>query len=170
MQERVTLKVVPASCDASPTAVVERAIRELKELKSDGQLESGDAVWALLDLESSRDERERARKEKKRAEGSSIRVALSDPCFEVWTLLHFEDTGKRFLNCGKVRERVARRWKKLFGEDFENKARADYSKIINYRHDAASRARKHWENDDPSRTEMYLVIEDIEPSREHAQA
>ena len=89
-------------------------------------------------------------------------MALSDPCFEVWTLLHLEDTGAAFANCDQVIKRIESKWKTRFGQVFPRKARADYSKIIMLRREAARRARRHWQAQDPSRTQVYRIIEEVE--------
>jgi hypothetical protein len=82
--------------------------------------------------------------------------------YEVWTLLHLVDTGTAFLDCQAVLARVESEWQARFGQPFGKKAQADYAKIIGDRRVAASRARKHCEAGDPSWTEVYLLIEEIE--------
>jgi hypothetical protein len=89
-------------------------------------------------------------------------VALSNPCYELWSLLHLVDTGEMFINCAAVIERLAKEWQGRFKQAFGPKAQADYSKIIEDRMAAVARARKHHENGDQSWTEVYLVVEDIE--------
>ena len=160
VRQYVTLGIVRAKCAASASEVVQRAIEERAKLKKGGA--SGDSVWALIDLEHERHVRRKAEDEKKRAGQFDVAVALSDPCFEVWTLLHLVDTGKHFANCDAVIKRIASAWKSRFKQTFPRKAQADYSKIIELRHEAACRARRHWEAQDPSRTEIYKVIEEIE--------
>lgn len=88
-------------------------------------------------------------------------VALSDPCYEVWTLLHLQDTGEMFVDCGAVLARIRQRWKTRFGQEFGKKAQADYSKILADRATAAERARRHHQNGDQSWTEVYLLIDEI---------
>lgn len=163
-KQYVTLRIVPASCQgASPQAVTDQAIEKHKKLKKPGgDKDSRDVVWAVLDLEGEAHRRNQAQAEKERAEGRDIRVALSDPCYEIWTLLHLEDTGASFDDCGKVISRVKRLWKKQFGQTFGSKAQVDYSKIISLRHKAAARAKQHRENEDQSWTEVYMIIENIE--------
>lgn len=160
----VTLKVVRAPCKgASPSIVVKKAIYVLEELKKHSGEESDvTIVWAVLDLEHERPRREQAQSAKRHAESEGVKVALSDPCYEVWTLLHVEDTGESFDNCGKVLDCVKQAWEKRFRQTLGPKAQADISKIIALRLEAAARAKQHRENDDPSWTEVYRIIEDIE--------
>jgi len=143
--------------------VVSKAIYELNELKKDQGDESNVTIaWAVLDLEHEKPRREQAQNAKRHAESEGVKVALSDPCYEVWTLLHLEDTGKRFEDCGKVLNRVKRAWKETFGQSLGPKAQADFSKIIAWRVKAAERAKRHLKNKDQSWTEVYKIIEDIE--------
>lgn len=163
-KQHVTLRVVPASHKgASPPAVVDQAMSEHAELeKPAGDENDTNIVWAVLDLEREGNRRKQAETEKKRAEGGGVKVALSNPCYEVWTLLHLEDTGEHFENCGKVLNRVKKAWKEGFGQAFGPKAQADFSKIIDLRQKSAKRAKQHQQNDDPSWTEVYKITEDIE--------
>ena len=62
-----------------------------------------------------------------------------------------------------VLARVQHLWEKEFGQEFgRKKAQADYSKIIGRRHEAATRAEAHWNQNDPSRTEVFRIIEAID--------
>jgi len=168
VRQFVTLRIYPASCgEGSPARVVDRAIRHHDDLSLDQQPDetSRDCVWALIDLEHEDHRRRQAKHEKQRAEEKGVRVALSDPCYEVWTLLHLEDAGSAFANCAQVIERVRYLWRRQFGEPVDRKARIDYGRIISMRHEAAARARKHHRADDPSWTEVYQILENIEEHR-----
>jgi hypothetical protein len=37
-----------------------------------------------------------------RAQDNKFNVAISNPCFEFWYVLHFEKTGRSFLDCARV--------------------------------------------------------------------
>ena len=69
-----------------PRAVVERAIKESKELGHD-RLGSQDTVWAMFD----RDVHPRFAQAKDMARGNGIRLAISNPCFELWGILHYQE-------------------------------------------------------------------------------
>ena len=156
------MDICPARCQgASPAAVVEQAIAEHEKLETDD--DERDSVWALIDMEQEPSAQKRAMNAKQLGEKRGIKVALSDPCFEVWTLLHLEDTGRQFNDCGQVLSHLKRLWQERFRQQFDQKAQVDYSKIIRFRHEAAARAKQHWEAQDPSRTEVYKIIECIEP-------
>ena len=165
VKQRLTLKVFRAPCQgASPDMVVEEAIRKTREFAQGGDRDDNDrdVVWALLDVESEPERQSQAQDAKTKAEQNGVKVALSVPCYEVWTLLHLQDTGEQFANCREVLARVRQQWKACFGQQLGPKAQADYSKIVPRRGEAAKRAEAHWNNGDPSRTEVFGVIRDID--------
>lgn len=162
---RVYIKIVrkPYSY-AGPSAVVGCAVQEYQRIQNSNDDYDRQAAWAIIDLEHTDKQRREARAAKTKGEKVGIGVALSDPCFEVWTLLHLRDTGESFERCRAVLERVEKEWKNKFAKDFGRKGQADYSKILPLRSDAAKRAKQHYEKTprDPSWTEIYKVIEDID--------
>lgn len=163
IKQYVTLKVNRAPCQgASPNVLVDHARNEQESLKTDRDDDDKDAVWVLLDLEGGPEQCAQTQQTKKLAKQEGISVALSIPCYEVWTLLHLEDTGTQFNDCNQVLDRVRQLWKERFEQEFGPKARADYSKIIKRRHDAVTRAESHWINRDPTRTEVFKVIQQID--------
>lgn len=77
-----------------PMAVVEAAIQERERLKRQAK-KSKDSydvfrVWAVFD----RDEHPEVPEAIELAKKNSIDVGFSDPCFEIWPLLHFINYGK----------------------------------------------------------------------------
>ena len=167
-KQRVAINVCPAECTgASPQAMLEQAQRKLKTLANNSDDEDRLEVWLLLDLEGTSERRSQAEEASAQAKrnaggGQGIKVARSDPCFEVWTLLHLKDTGKHFADCRQVLARVRKLWKEGLGQRIRHKAQADYSKIIDRRAEAAARAESHCNNKDPSRTEVFRIIRAIE--------
>ena len=79
----VALDVIPLGQD--PRAVVERAVSEQDESEADVDAED-DSFWAMFD----RDEHDRFHEAVDLAKGNRIRTAISDPCFELWAILHYE--------------------------------------------------------------------------------
>lgn len=69
-----------------PRAVVERAVREKKALRGDS-LAGQDTVWAVFD----RDIHPRFAEAIDLARGNDILLAVSNPCFEIWGVFHYED-------------------------------------------------------------------------------
>ena len=83
-QSIVRVKPVPVGGD--PRTVVERAIKELEKLKRD-EFAENDSVWAMFD----RDSHPRFNEAKNLAHGNGIRLAISNPCFELWGILHYQE-------------------------------------------------------------------------------
>jgi hypothetical protein len=166
VKEKVTLQVVPAPCDgATPDDVVSLAIKWGTELSSEAHHDPEDAkelVWALIDLEVEAQRQAQAHQAKKKAQQAGVSVALSMPCFEVWTLAHLIDTGEHFMDCDAVLARIRKEWKKRFNADFgRQKAQADYSKLMEHRDEAVRRARMRSAGTDQSWTEVYQVVEAV---------
>lgn len=151
-------------CGAMPADVLAEA-----KSKREGLLEKSSAdaehdknvVWALIDVEGEQQRQNAAWTAKESAENDGIKVALSKPCFELWTLLHLCDTGEAFSDCSAVIARLNAEWKKVFGKAMGPKAQADFSKIRPKIDEATKRARKHRESNDPSWTEVFKVLEEI---------
>lgn len=163
VRKYVHLDIVPACKDT-----MDRAIQKRKELKSDGGETEGDAVWILIDCE--RDEAS-AQLKKSRGQREGIRVALSKPCFELWTLLHLKDIGQAFNHCDHVIDMLKPAWKAKFREEFpQKKANADYSKIIPMRGHAIIAAKRHCDADDPSWTEVHELVAAIDSIVERRRA
>ncbi len=122
-----------------------------------------DEVWCLFDVEWPRNHPGLS-EARARAEASDVRLAISNPCFELWLALHFEDHTAWLDNdaAGKLR----RKHDKSSGKGL------DGSQYMPRRADAARRARaltaKHagdgreFPKDNPS-SGMYLLLEAIEP-------
>jgi hypothetical protein len=165
----VTVRIEPAPCcGASPVGVLSRAAKLALDLKPE---EDGDSIWVLLDTESESHKQTQTQKTKHQAHGGRVQVLLSKPCYEVWTLAHFVDTGETFADCSAVLTRVKEEWKKKFRSSFANKkAQADYGKLMPLRHEAVKNARKRDPGRDPSWTEIYKVVEAIHKLCEGASA
>ena len=80
----IRLEIRPGIGD--PRAVVERAVQEKKALRGDS-LAAQDTVWAVFD----RDIHPRFAEAIDMAKGNGIRLAVSNPCFEIWGVLHYRD-------------------------------------------------------------------------------
>lgn len=81
-----TVEVIPIGIGAEPKAVVRRAVDELQKVKKD-PLRRHDSVWAVFD----RDEHQRFYEAKDLASAHGVRLALSNPCFELWGIFHYRD-------------------------------------------------------------------------------
>ncbi len=84
--DRSAARVVPIPVGGDPRAVVERAIEESEKSKRD-RLAAGDSFWALFD----RDSHSRFDEARDLARRKGIRTAISNPCFELWGILHYRE-------------------------------------------------------------------------------
>ncbi len=151
----VTVHVVRAPrTGASAAEVVDLAAKRVGDAE-----EEGDSVWALIDCEAEPERIIAAEAAKARGNSCGVNVALSKPCFEVWTLAHFIDTGQKFSNCAAVVRQVEAEWKKRFGTKFD-KAKADYGKLMEYLNEARVTAKKQ-RNSGQSWTEVFMVMDAI---------
>ena len=81
-----SVRLVPIGVGGDPRAVVERAIEESRKVKNDS-LARRDSVWAMFD----RDVHARFAEAKDLARRNDIPVVISNPCFELWGILHYEE-------------------------------------------------------------------------------
>lgn len=117
-----------------PLTVVSTAIRLAHEAAEDAHREEDDnlrfdSVWAVVDV----DAHPNLPQAKELAQRSGISLAISNPCFELWALLHFEDHRahiERHTLASRVREHCPGYAKKL-----------PFDKIILGYSDAVARAR-----------------------------
>jgi hypothetical protein len=76
--------VTVASEHGDPKYLVERAAAQKKATKS---ADPKDSIWCVFDA----DDHLRLAEALKQAKDNGIPVALSNPCFELWVLLHYDD-------------------------------------------------------------------------------
>ena len=69
-----------------PRSVVERAV-EVSRASKRNRLGGQDSVWAMFD----RDEHPRFDEAKDMAQRNGIRLAISNPCFELWGIYHYQE-------------------------------------------------------------------------------
>ena len=84
--DRSSARLVLIGGAGDPRAVVERAIEESRESKRD-RLGDRDSVWAMFD----RDDHPRFNEARNMARGNGIRLAISNPCFELWAIFHYQE-------------------------------------------------------------------------------
>ena len=114
-----------------PTTVVDRAIQELEKLQ---RLPSeGSSVWAMFD----RDEHPNFEQAKDKARNKGVRLAVSNPCFEIWGIYHYQDREGPIERhqCQKKLEELCPSYNKNSGKIFE-----DYDAIQNKYRDAIEKA------------------------------
>jgi hypothetical protein len=87
-----TVRVQIEAPGGDPLALVERAISLRKHASQAAARERDqnlvyDEVWCVFDV----DEHARLDEARRTADASGVRLAISNPCFELWLLLHFTD-------------------------------------------------------------------------------
>ena len=85
----IELEIVPGGV---PKTVVERAVDMKKQSERDAKRRQDenlryDSVWCVFDI----DEHPFVPEAKQQAQANAINIAVSNPCFELWFLLHFQD-------------------------------------------------------------------------------
>lgn len=161
VKKSVTVRVEPAPrCGASPNDVVKLATKFARTL---APKEKGDSVWALVDTEVEQHKQDQAQQAKRQAAGRQVEVLLSRPCYDVWTLAHFIDTGEAFNDCNAVLTRIKVEWKRIFKSEHGNKkGQADYAKLMPLRFKAVENAKKRAPEKDMSWTDVYKAVEAID--------
>lgn len=80
------IKLVVIRVGQDPRSVVERAIGE-KQKGAEDSLATRDSFWAMFD----KDEHTKYEEARNLAQGNGIKLAISNPCFELWGILHYQD-------------------------------------------------------------------------------
>lgn len=78
-----------------PTDIVNRAYA----LKRDADY---DAVWCIFDMDKEKENPENYKEALKKAQDKMINVAKVFPCFELWLLLHFNESFKPYSNYKEI--------------------------------------------------------------------
>lgn len=90
-----TAKVFVEGLGADPLTVVKRAEQHLADF---------DQVWAVFDVEAPQPHNS-LQAAIERAHARGVQVAISNPCFELWLLLHFHDQSA-YLDNAQVTARI----------------------------------------------------------------
>lgn len=108
------LKIIPSGSD--PTRVVDEAIQELENLQRVGGKK--DSVWAMFD----RDEHSRFEEAKNKAKNKGVHLAVSNPCFEIWGIYHYQDWQSEIERhpCQKKLEKLCSGYSRKSGKTFAN--------------------------------------------------
>src|ERR1039457_414615 len=85
----IELEIAPGGV---PKTVVERAVFMKKQSERDAKRRKDenhryDSVWCVFDI----DEHPFVPEAKQQTQANAINIAVSNPCFELWFLLHFQD-------------------------------------------------------------------------------
>ncbi|MGJ3264829.1 MAG: RloB family protein [Salinarimonas sp.] len=100
----VGLKLLWGRKGGKPAELVEAAIDARRAAKAEG-FAGPHEIWVVFDC----DEHPQVADARRRAEANGVRVAYSEPCFEVWPLLHHPD-GVGPMTSPEAVERVCERF------------------------------------------------------------
>ena len=156
---KCTIRVIAAPRHgATGSDVIECAVNQKRQLSE----QSGASVWAAVDLEMAHDSKTLEEALRKKAKKHGVELTISQPCFEVWVLAHFIDSGRQFDSCDAVLHEVKKRWETDFGHTFpQKKAQADYQKLMDKIKTAVNHAKPRGALNSGSWTEVWRIAERI---------
>jgi len=139
-----------------PDAAEQRAESERQaKAEHDANLKF-DEVWAMFDV----DEHPKLKEAIELADREGVKVAVSNPCFELWALLHFEDQ-RGHIERKKLRERLKRHMKGYDKELDFSKLRDTYEAALTRAKALHEAAKKSGQSRPNPSTDAYLLTETI---------
>jgi len=106
--------------------VVNQAVKLKAQADSHGK--GFDEVWCVLDVETP-GARESLNRALAKAKEHGITACLSNPCFEVWLLSHFEKKARAYNDCDAVIARLNKHWAKVCAEDYRKNDENVYGRV-----------------------------------------
>lgn len=88
-----------------PRRAVKRSVAEIEERAHSSTLSPFDDAWLILDVESPQNPNI-VEAVKSAKECRTLRVVLSNPCFEYWYILHYECTASPFQTSDAARKKL----------------------------------------------------------------
>lgn len=162
----VKLEYFPAA--GCPITIANQAIAKLKAISKESRKDSfyeNDSIWAIFD----RDEHPKVKDAIRLCNDKKIGLAYSNPCFELWLLLHIDEYGK-VCSHTQVQKDLA---SKIKGYDRSKGKVLDFDSLIENLGDAEKRARRQHDeriadsNDDsPPYTTVYKLTTAIAEAAE----
>ncbi len=138
----------------APLTLVGKAATEVRRLRAEGETEG--EVWCVFDV----DEHPRLPEARLVARQAGVHLAVSNPCFELWLLLHFREQP------GMQHRRDVSRMLREFLPRYEKSV--EFAQTSSHLRDATKRARRLAEDasavGEPGRnpsTDVYLLVERI---------
>ena len=146
-------------------------VRQAVEEKEQGGGEF-DETWCVLDVEHphSIDAQDDLAQAVDLGRRNEIRLAFSNPSFEVWLLAHFLRSSRSFPGCGAVVVELNKQWNRHLGQaaPYDKSDEKIYSRLAGLTRQAIDNARAVRENDHAgeadilkcnSATDVYLLVE-----------
>jgi len=98
----VDIRLAPEFAGSVPDTLVRRATEALQKAdEEDGEI---DEVWCVFDVEWPRNH-PRLKEAVRDATAAGVRLAISNPCFEIWLTLHFQDQSAWLTTAAAVKLR-----------------------------------------------------------------
>lgn len=113
---------------------------DIVQYEIDHRDERYDEVWCVLDVEG-RNRRKLAAEAVELAENSDIALCLSNPCFEVWLLSHFERKAGAFTKCDRVIDQLNKQWMKNWNQRYRKNDGGLYERVSDLTETAIGNAR-----------------------------
>ena len=171
---RVHIKILERDEENRHNSAPEYVLEQLTQYKTEHALEQDDELWLVIDRDDWKLTALRVVAQKC-AQDAAFHMALSNPCFELWLLLHLEDVSsisdeekKRILKNNREGTNdpyLKREVRRLMGGSY-NESRYDAFVLVPHVHDAISRAER-LDVDKQSRwpqelgTRVYLLAQSI---------
>ena len=148
LRERHLTSVQVDGAGGEPKHVVERAIELNKPNSSSPRTWAPfDMVWCVFDVEAPQPH-DRLNDALQQAKDRKIEVALSNPCFEYWLLLHFKRHGSMLQSNKQAREALREQM-----PDYD-KGKKDFDEVVKRLDEAMNNAvslnKSQWKNAKPT--------------------
>jgi len=157
---RAMLKLLNVKIEILPGAAMDKTIVE-RAIQLKGNY---DEVWAVFDRETPVTNKNYF-EAIELALHNNIKLAVSDPCFEYWLLLHFKSTDGSFANCDNVIRELRRTFpdyekNTALPDEFLKKAKAiaDLAKDLHQRQLSASMQPDKEKFNCPPSTTVYELV------------
>lgn len=131
------VEIVYEKAAGVPLTLVRKAVQRKKEIAQKAKKQivgSSDSVWAVFD----RDEHPNVDQARAQARDNDVFVGFSNPCFELWPLLHFADHGA----CDSRHEVQKKLKQRMPNYDHDDGASIDYEQIKDAYSQARARAER----------------------------
>jgi hypothetical protein len=114
----VVVKSSASACGTDPLRLVNHAIELREQRRKDSRKDSRkdkyivayDVVWVVFDAEWIRMDHTRWNDAIQISKSHNINLAVSNPCFEYWLLLHEEFTTQVFLNSAEITRYIRKKY------------------------------------------------------------
>ena len=158
----VNVEICGEECGSAPISVVDFAKKKKSEIKTSTTRDDYDEIFCVVDV----DEHITLGDAIQKARDNGLKLIISNPCFEYWYILHFEEAGSFYTN----RPQLYKKLESLLGHRYE-KSGCDFFETIYPRTKTAIGNAKailsgQWHNEedlskcDPS-TDVHRVVECI---------